>query len=525
MASRTIHRKPNGKAYVYSVESYWDREKKAPRNRQKCLGRLDESTGDVVPTNKRPRPQPDAGRAPAHDDEPAQSTGMTTKVVGPHMLLTKVAHDIGLTPTLKRSFPEAHEAILSLVLFIAHKGNALSRCETWSNSHCHPLGQPITSQEASEVLKQITEDSRQHFLSQWLKRLSDTEVLCYDITSISSYARSNEYVRRGYNRDNENLPQINLAMLFGQNSGLPAYYRRLPGNITDTKTLQTTMGTLDFLGQAKLSVVLDRGFYSEKNVDALMHKKYRFFMAVPKGRVWVRDIIDQYRDEIASPRRYKQVGDDEVLYMVSHDHRWKRRRCFVHLYYNASRAADDYDSLVKRLISCKEDLEQGNLKEKHRDLYERYFVVGRTPNGEVTVEYRDDEIRMYRSRYAGFFCILTNTTVDSEELLEIYRRKDVVENCFDDLKNGLDMRRLRIHSSGAMDARLFVQFLALALLSRIRTVSREHKSLKYSTAREIIETMETIAQISCPGRRTPILTEAGPAERNIIDAFAIEGGA
>jgi hypothetical protein len=38
----TIHRKPSGAAYLYAVESYWDKEKKQARNRQVCLGRLNE---------------------------------------------------------------------------------------------------------------------------------------------------------------------------------------------------------------------------------------------------------------------------------------------------------------------------------------------------------------------------------------------------------------------------------------------------------------------------------------------------
>ena len=49
MASRAVHRKKDGRAYVYSVESYWDKEKKAPRNKQVCLGRLDEATVEVIP--------------------------------------------------------------------------------------------------------------------------------------------------------------------------------------------------------------------------------------------------------------------------------------------------------------------------------------------------------------------------------------------------------------------------------------------------------------------------------------------
>ena len=50
MASTTIHRKTNGAAYLYSVESYWDKEKKAPRNKQVFLGQLNEETGEVIPS-------------------------------------------------------------------------------------------------------------------------------------------------------------------------------------------------------------------------------------------------------------------------------------------------------------------------------------------------------------------------------------------------------------------------------------------------------------------------------------------
>jgi hypothetical protein len=41
--------------YVYSVESYWDKEKKASRNRQVCLGRLDEKTGEIIQSQRKTR--------------------------------------------------------------------------------------------------------------------------------------------------------------------------------------------------------------------------------------------------------------------------------------------------------------------------------------------------------------------------------------------------------------------------------------------------------------------------------------
>ena len=40
--------KKSGTVYIYQCESYWDKEKKAPRNRQRCIGKEDPKTRDGV---------------------------------------------------------------------------------------------------------------------------------------------------------------------------------------------------------------------------------------------------------------------------------------------------------------------------------------------------------------------------------------------------------------------------------------------------------------------------------------------
>lgn len=45
--------KQTGVTYVYESESYWDNEKKQPRSRRKLIGKIDEETGEIVPTGGR----------------------------------------------------------------------------------------------------------------------------------------------------------------------------------------------------------------------------------------------------------------------------------------------------------------------------------------------------------------------------------------------------------------------------------------------------------------------------------------
>lgn len=44
--------KRSGTTYVYESESYWDKEKKQPRSHRKLIGKLDEETGEIIPTGK-----------------------------------------------------------------------------------------------------------------------------------------------------------------------------------------------------------------------------------------------------------------------------------------------------------------------------------------------------------------------------------------------------------------------------------------------------------------------------------------
>jgi transposase len=515
MTSTAVHTKPDGKRYLYSVESYWDKEKKQPRNRQVCLGRIDDKTGEVIPSGRKARSAKRAALAP--------DVTATSKVIGPSLLLDKVAGDIGLDAVLRYSMPDKWQFVLSLAYFLVQKGCALSRCEIWSTQSAHPLGTPILSQRISDVLQDIDEDARQSFFKTWMASLAEKECFCYDITSVSSYSRQNEYVRYGHNRDGEPLPQVNLAMLFGQESGLPAYYRRTQGSISDVSTLTTTLDSLDFIDQLRLTYVLDRGFYSAANISALLQKRSRFIVAVPR-RKWVEELYDAERAHILEYPNRIEISDGEVLYAKTILRSWDNRRCYVHVYFNHLSCAIEQDEFEAKLTRWRTELLEDTPVKANKWAYEKYFNVKRTPKRGLKVTENSEAVNAARKRYAGFFCLLTTKKMDGKEALEVYRRKEAVENCFDDLKNMLDMKRLRIHSSQAMDARLFIQFIALILLSRVRAIAKADIATKNLTVREAMEAMETIVQVRYSGRYGSIITEADPLQRTIMGAFEVSIG-
>ena len=55
--------------YVYESESYWDKEKKQPRNKRTLIGKIDDKTGEIVPTDGRGKKRKSAAEKHACNEE------------------------------------------------------------------------------------------------------------------------------------------------------------------------------------------------------------------------------------------------------------------------------------------------------------------------------------------------------------------------------------------------------------------------------------------------------------------------
>ena len=105
--------------------------------------------------------------------------------------------------------------------------------------------------------------------------------------------------------------------------------------------------------------------------------------------------------------------------------------------------------------------------------------------------------------------------------LDIYREKDVVEKCFDDLKNDLDLNRLRVHQSRRMSGRLFIQFIVLILLSAIRqTMKNKLPGSRYSV-QSLLWELESLTTIHYSGKYKDKRSEMTKAQRTILQAFEV----
>lgn len=382
--------KKTGITYAYQNEPYWDKEKQQSRAKRKLIGKVDPETGEIIPTRSYNRQKHEEKTRPVKPGS-VPITQFQRSFFGASYLFDQIGALTGLTADIKACFPEDYKKIQSIAYYlILEENNALSRFSHWQRLHIHPYGADIPSQRSSELFQSIDEESRMKFFEKQGKRRIEKEYWAFDITSISSYSETLNQVKKGRNKEHDRLPQINLALLFGEESGLPFYYRKLAGNITDVKTVKQLMTEFDVMGHKKVRVVLDRGFYSKKNIDLLYKNHQKFMVGVKLGLNYVKNILEEERTNLQLWSNLEtQFGTYGICRPIEWEYEQQRpykgdvlkekRRAYLLLFYNPEKAAKDQADMNDYLTSLHNDLMSNTRKEYRTKDYDKYFEVTETP--------------------------------------------------------------------------------------------------------------------------------------------------
>lgn len=235
--------KRTGITYAYDITYYWDKEKRQSRSKRICVGKIDPETGDIVPTRGRAKKGSKSASGKPAKTGPKPFVETRHLYYGATYLLNEFANELGLAADLRQCFPETYKQLLSVAFYlILEDNNPLYRFEKWHLTHKHPYGESITLPRSSELFASITDAQVNKFFRLQGRRRVEDEYWAYDSTSISSYSETLAQIQYGKNKEDDQLPQLNLLLVFDEESGLSFYYRKLAGNIPDSITVKQFTG-------------------------------------------------------------------------------------------------------------------------------------------------------------------------------------------------------------------------------------------------------------------------------------------
>ena len=512
-----------GQVYLYKSTSYWDKKKKQSRSKKVYLGKKDPSTGQLIPKKDQPNSIP-----------------VSSQDVGSLHLLKHISKKLNLVQILKKSFPDEYEKILYLSFFKVVTKEPYYLYPLWGESSYVPDDYNLSSESISKLLSIIGNDesSIEQFFMNWINSHKDgSQAVMFDITSISSYGSSNEFLERGYNRDGENLPQINLGVLSQsfkvdskiKNASLPIAYRLYPGSITDVSTLRNVILLSKEYSLKLKYLVLDKGFYSQENIKSLHQQSLSYIIPMSFRSNLSKQTVSSLVTQLSSPQAAFSYHD-AIYWYCQKKVKVGAVDCMAHVYLDKRRKAEQESNLILKLC----EFEKFFSKKKFENKEESEVYVRETLKGQrrfFSVQEKDGCFSLQRNlekieyEISRMGCVILLTDVDESlskhEILSLYRNKDSIEKIFSSLKHDLNERRNRTHSMQNMRGSLFINFISLILISWIDHVMKEKKLYKQLSKSEIYKILNRLKFYKMATGKV-LLGELSAKQKAIYSAFNVD---
>lgn len=509
--SYIVKQKIKGNIYLYNVENKWDSVNKKTFQKRTYIG----AENPIKLVKKR-----------------RNGLSLVNKNFGNIFLLKCLSEKIGIDNIVKNCFPEDYNEIMAMVYYEVMEGSPTYLFQYWLEEHHLPEVKKLDSAATSNLFESIgkNEISRVSFTEYWIEHLKPLNALFFDISSVSSYSTNISFIEWGYNRDQENLAQLNIGVVYCEEKKLPVCYFLYPGSIVDVTTLKNCQKYLNKYGLKDFLFILDRGFFSTANILEMNNAKNKinFIQPLSFGLKKTKELIQENKHELRHLNS-AFAYNDELLYHLKSSICFDSTNFDAHLFYNEKAEMDVRHNFLLPIFEIEKKLKDTEFKTlktwttyKNNNMVEKYrdFFKWNKSTGRAVRNIR--KINAHLSR-TGYYVMATNqTAILRDELLSHYRNKDLVEKVFDILKNEMDGKRLRTHNDYTTQGKIFLLFISVILCSEITKIMNQKELFKTFTVKELMYELRKIKINNIAKDGKPIVSEISKKQRKIFEDFEID---
>lgn len=472
---------------------------------------------------------------------PKSAEGDRNRLYGATWLLEQIATKTGVREDLDETFDGNKDMvndILTAAMFPYITNFTYNRLARWQNIEKSPSGRALTPTDITVLTQKITERHRMKFLSLRAKRIGAQELCAVDSTSRTAYGDSLTDIRWGHNKEGLALPQTLEVVVYSLLTHMPIYYRTFPGNMPDSRSIETVMTDMEHAGFRNVVFITDRGYTSVQNIEKYILKDQRAIMSVKVGLKMVSDRIREFGAFSTRPDGMSLDRDNE-LYHRQYDIDYeitgrgglvkKADRMKLNLYFDPVvrgdqiKRADIKASFQKEgldaMISGGETVADENAVRKDHNFYDIELNEDRTVKSYSFNKKRYDEAILT----SGFFANITlKLDLTSPQALEAYRLRDEQEKYFQQMKSEVASDRQRNWSEDGKTGRLFILFVSLVLSSFLRYIWKTTSLKKqFSSSLDILDEMRSIRCVEHEGHAMHITPFVG-TQVDICNAFGFQ---
>ena len=490
----------HGKPYLYRITPYYDKSKRKIMQQSKYIG-------------------------PLQDGKVVQKTAVTY-AYGDLLPLMKAIRDLNIAEVLAKVVKEYSTIVLTMAINRIISSEAM---EPWyEDSYLSTLYHiDISSSSISKAIEAIgAMNLNDLFLKEMLKITGDSDVLCYHLVSPLSQRMNTEPIEYAYSVSDEELPQIDVLLVEGKNTGVPMFYEVFPGSVLDVTAVRNTVDFLKSAGIRDITLVMDRQMFFASNIDYFLSGSMDFIIPATRTQKGIRGIAFESRKTI---ERDKNIvcSSESILFAEKRKLTIGKHSIDAWVYYDPRRDKIERYSFYSALYERIEKLIHRSISrlEKPRDVAKDILgpygnFVSWKYSGTFSTMTRDNVVSQ-RLKTCGMTVITFTGDHDSSYVMEQYRKRDSVGKFFLSSKNFIGLEPLSIHSMEILKGHLFVNLIALTIKSRMLFEMKTNGLSDIYSIEEMLLELHKLRMIKLQGGRE-ITTEITGKQKKILESFSIK---
>ena len=534
---KLVRKNRGGHTYIeYEYDRIYDPVRQYTYPKRASIGRMDpEDPTRMTPNENFLKYFPDA-EIPEEIDRSDRSPYLN---IGTYVVLHKLIQDCKLKEILDEYMDEKDTGfLLDLACYsIIEENNTGQYYPDYAYEHALFTADMkiYTDSKVSDFLHGLKPEQSVGFLNSWNKSKNKRQkiYLSYDSTNKNCQAGDIDLVKNGNAKVDAGLPIFNYSVACDSANRTPLFYELYPGSLNDVSQLICMIDKAQGYGYRNIGFILDRGYFSKKNLAYMDQNGYSFLIMVKGMKDFIRGIIEENQGGFENSRgkyvdRYDVYSMTVKRFLCEGD---TKKRNF-HIYYSDGKAYSEKQEIKQRIRRLKKYLDSCVGKEcvPFGPEIGKYFHLNYEKDGK-TLKLAEENTSAVEKELslAGYFAIVSSDNMTAREAIELYKSKDVSEKLFRSDKSYLGNNSMRVHSDEALSSKVFIQFIALILRSRIYTALKEksEKMLKkpnYLTVPAALKELEKIVMIRQLDGVYRLDHAVTATQKTILDAFGLNEG-
>jgi transposase len=389
--------------------------------------------------------------------------------------------------------------------------------------------------KVSEFLGSLTDGQSADFLNEWNGSRDHSEriYISYDSTNKTCQAGDIEIAEFGRPKEGEGKPVFNYSVAYDLGNREPLFYEAYPGSIVDVSQLQCALEKADGFGYKDVGFILDRGYFSRENIRFMDKCGYDFVIMVKGMKKLVSGLVLENKGMFEESRRhgireYRVSGTTVRSRLFPSDEEDR----YFHIYYSSGKCASEREALEAKIDRMAKQLKKLEGKQvRIEKSFEQYFDLfyhneGKEDERFMFAREREDVVEQ-EIRLCGYFAIVTSREMTAKEALSLYKSRDGSEKLFRGDKSYLGNKSLRVQSDESIDAKIFVEFIALIVRNKIYTCLKDEmaesdKKRNYMTVPAALRELEKIEMVRLPDGVYRLDHAVTAVQKDILKAFRLD---